>query len=240
MTEEYFFTNDKYSEFISDYEDKWLQFASIQDRMKAYFGGDLNNAIELYKKWKKGEDLWQEEKLKFWFQGGIGGANTKTGLAFEGKVDLITFLTKQKGYSSEDNLIYYKGELVAQVFKKYNFYKFLDSRGVKWKEIISKKLLPDDSIFVIIKNTLYIIECKFQKVAGSVDEKLQTCDFKRKQYRKLLAPLNIDVEYIYLLSDWFMKKEYQDVLNYIIDVNCYYYFNYIPLEKIGLPVPEVG
>lgn len=65
MTEEYFFTNDKYSEFISDYEDKWLQFASIQDRMKAYFGGDLNIAIELYKKWKQGEDLWQEEKSKF-------------------------------------------------------------------------------------------------------------------------------------------------------------------------------
>ena len=65
MTEEYFSTNDKYSEFISDYEDKWLQFASIQDRMKAYFGGDLNNAIELFKKWKQGEDLWQEERSKF-------------------------------------------------------------------------------------------------------------------------------------------------------------------------------
>ena len=28
--------------------------------------------------------------------GGIGGANTKTGLEFEGKVDLSTFLSKQK------------------------------------------------------------------------------------------------------------------------------------------------
>ena len=56
-------------------------------------------------------------------------------------------------------------------------------------EIISKKLLPDDCIFVIINNTLFIIECKFQQVAGSVDEKLQTCDFKKKQYQKLLAKL---------------------------------------------------
>ncbi|MDR2413175.1 MAG: hypothetical protein LBD50_03110 [Rickettsiales bacterium] len=30
---------------------------------------------------------------------GIGGANTLTGLAFEGKTDLETFLTKHSGYS---------------------------------------------------------------------------------------------------------------------------------------------
>jgi len=29
---------------------------------------------------------------------GIGGANTKTGLVFEGKVDLATFLSRQNGY----------------------------------------------------------------------------------------------------------------------------------------------
>lgn len=29
---------------------------------------------------------------------GIGGANTRTGLVFEGKVDLATFLSKQNGY----------------------------------------------------------------------------------------------------------------------------------------------
>lgn len=31
---------------------------------------------------------------------GIGGANTKSGLVFEGKTDLETFLSSQKGYSS--------------------------------------------------------------------------------------------------------------------------------------------
>ena len=104
--------------------------------------------------------------------------------------------------------------------------------------MISKRLLPDDSIFVIIANTLFIIECKFQQVAGSVDEKLQTCDFKRKQYQKLLAPANIEVEYIYLLSDWFRKPEYKDVLNYIHSVHCFYFFEYIPLSKLGLPIPK--
>ena len=110
--------------------------------------------------------------------------------------------------------------------------------GVNWKQIISNKILPDDAIYVIINNTLFIIEVKYQQVAGSVDEKLQTCDFKKKQYQKLMSQLNIDVEYIYILNDWFKQPKYKDVLDYIISVRCQYYFNYIPLKKLGLPVPE--
>ena len=48
---------------------------------------------------------------------------------------------------------------------------------------------------------MHILEIKFQEVAGSTDEKLQTCDFKIKQYRKLLSRLNIEVKYIYILND---------------------------------------
>ena len=76
-----------------------------------------------------------------------------------------------------------------------------------------------------------------RQVGGSVDEKLQTCDFKRKQYQKLMSQVNIDVEYIYLLSDWFKNPKYKDVLDYIISMRCHYYFEYIPLTKLGLPVP---
>lgn len=170
--------------------------------------------------------------------GGKGGANTKTGLAFEGKVDLATFLNKQKGYKVVDDKVYFHKELIARVFKKYGFYTFLEEYGIQWQKLISKRLLPDDCIFVIVENTLFIIECKFQKVAGSVDEKLQTCDFKKKQYQKLLSKANIEVEYVYLLSDWFRKPEYKDVLDYIHSVNCQYYFEYIPLKKLGLPIPE--
>lgn len=169
---------------------------------------------------------------------GKGGGNTKTGLVFEGKTDLATFISKQKGYEINGDAVFYKGEKVARIFKKYAFYKFLEELEIDWTKVISKKLLPDDSIFVIIKNTLFIIECKFQQVAGSVDEKLQTCDFKKKQYQKLMAPANIEVEYIYLLSDWFKDPKYKDVLDYIISVRCQYFFEYIPLYKFGLPVPE--
>ncbi len=170
--------------------------------------------------------------------GGKGGGNTKTGLVFEGKTDLSTFLSQQTGYEVTDGKVYYLGEEVARIFKKHGFYKFLDELEIKWKDIISKRLFPDDSIYVIVNNTLFIIECKYQQVAGSVDEKLQTCDFKKKQYQKLMSHANIEVEYIYLLSDWFKDPKYQDVLDYIISVRCQYYFEYIPLTKLGLPIPK--
>ncbi|MBO6292968.1 MAG: hypothetical protein J6N51_12070 [Selenomonas sp.] len=186
---------------------------------------------------------------------GKGGGNTKTGLVFEGKTDLETFLSSQKGYSvcieTEQVVInkkcstvkvralYYKDRKVAELYKKHEFYSsFLRRLDIDWKKYISKQLLPDDSIFVIIKNTVYIIECKHQQVAGSVDEKLQTCDFKKKEYKKLLSKANLDVEYIYLLSNWFRDEKYRDVLDYIHSVGCDYYFEYIPLYRFGLTVPE--
>lgn len=170
-------------------------------------------------------------------KGGIGGGNTKTGLIYEGKVDLPTYLAKQPGYKVVDTEVYYNDDLVARVFKKHGFYKFLQDNGVNWKQIISCKLLPDNCIYVIINNTLFILEVKHQQTPGSVDEKLQTCDFKKKQYKKLLSQLNIEVEYVYILGAWFKDPRYKDVLDYIISVGCQYYFDYIPLQKLGLPVP---
>jgi len=169
---------------------------------------------------------------------GFGGGNTITGLNFEKETDILSLLKTKKDYSIVNNIIYFQKKEVAKSFKKHALYPFLKTRGVDYKKIISKKLLPDEAIYVIVNNTLYVIEVKFQKVAGSVDEKLQTCDFKRKQYAKLMAPLNIEVEYIYILSDWFRKPEYKDVLDYIISVGCQYYFQYLPMQKLGLPIPE--
>lgn len=170
-------------------------------------------------------------------KGGTGGANTKTGLLFEEEADLATLLAKQPGYTVQRENVYYQGELVAHVFKKYAFYRYIERLGVDWKKHLSKRLLPDNCIYVIVNNTLYIIEVKFQHCSGSVDEKLQTCDYKKKRYQKLLAELNYEIEYVYVLCDWYKKPEYKDTLEYIISVGCKYYFNYIPLQKLGLPVP---
>ena len=169
---------------------------------------------------------------------GKGGGNTRTGLIFEGKTDLSIFLRHQPHYDVIGCDVFYDDKKVAEVYKKYKFYNiFLKKLGIDWTKYISKQLLPDDSIFVLLNNKLFIIECKHQEVAGSVDEKLQTCDFKKKQYKKLMATANIDVEYIYLLDNWFRQDKYRDVLNYIHSVDCDYYFEYIPLQRLGLPVP---
>ncbi|MBI5360987.1 MAG: hypothetical protein HZA48_10445 [Planctomycetes bacterium] len=177
--------------------------------------------------------------------GGLGGANTLTGLNFEKKVDFQKLLGKIPGYeirkiSGRAGMeVFFENDLVAMCFRKHDFYKFLSESGIYWKSLISKKLLPDDALLVIVRETLFIIEVKYQQVAGSVDEKLQTCDFKRKQYLKLVSSLNLKVEYVYVLNDWFNKPEYKDVLDYIHSVNCHYRFNELPLSWLGLPVKKV-
>lgn len=169
---------------------------------------------------------------------GVGGGNTITGLNFEKERDILEILKKAKDYSVKSSVIYFRGKEVARSYRKHGLYKLLAEKKIDWRKIVSKRLFPDEALYVIVNNTLFIIEMKFQRVGGSVDEKLQTCDFKKKQYRKLMAPLNIDVEYIYILNDWFKNPSYKDTLDYVISVGCQYYFNYLPLQKLGLPVPK--
>src|SRR3989338_613991 len=172
-------------------------------------------------------------------KGGIGGGNTITWLKFEGEADFIKVIKKQKGYTTKGSSIFYDQKEVALSFRKYKLYKYLEKNGIDYKKLISKRLLPDDAIYVIANNTFFILEIKFQEVAGSTDEKLQTCDFKIRQYRKLLSQLNVEVEYIYILNDWFKRPEYKDVLDYVLSIKgCSYYFNYLPLHKLGLPIPR--
>lgn len=173
--------------------------------------------------------------------GGQGGANTLTGLSFEREVDFLELLRAIPGYTTKSvageagTRVHFHDKLVARCFRKHAFYDFLEEQGVNWRPLISKKLLPDDALLVIVRDTLFIIEVKYQQVAGSVDEKLQTCDFKRKQYLKLVTPLRLRVEYVYVLSDWFRDPAYKDVLAYIQSVHCNYYFGTLPLAWLGLP-----
>lgn len=170
--------------------------------------------------------------------GGKDGANTRTGLIYEDKVDLATFIAKQKTYTVKDCNVLYLGECVAHIFKKYAFNTFLETRGIDWRQHLSKQLLPDNAIYVIVNNTMLILEVKTRHTVGSVDEKLQTYDYKKKQYQKLLFQLNMEVEYIYILDEWFRQPKYKDVLDYVISVGCQYCFNYISLQKLGLPIPQ--
>ncbi len=171
--------------------------------------------------------------------GGIGGAKTKSGLRFEGRTDLVEAIKSLRDYKvNEAGEIFFKGELVAQSLKKNKLYKFLEGKGVNYKTLLSAKLLPDAAILVFSTKTLYIIEVKFQNTPGSVDEKLQTSAYKRKQYLQLMKSLDINVEYYYVLSDWFKKDSYKDVLAYIKEIGCDYFFSTLPLDRLGLPSTE--
>lgn len=172
---------------------------------------------------------------------GTGGANTTTGLHFEERVDIKKLLNQIEGYELRDTtnnsgyIVFYNNTEIARCFQKYEFYRFLFEYGINWRDHLSKQLLPDNGLFVIVRDTLFIIEVKFQQVAGSVDEKLQTCDFKRKQYSKLVHSLGWRVEYVYVLNDWFKQASYKDTLDYILSMNCHYVFNELPLKWLGLP-----
>jgi len=170
-------------------------------------------------------------------KGGKGGGKTITGLKFESRITLEKAIGSLPDYSVSSDNILYKGKKVAELYQKHKLYKnLLEPNGIDYLKIISKKLLPDDAILILKDKILHIVEIKFQEVTGSVDEKLQTCDFKNREYKKLLIPLDISVKYIYILNDWFKKKEYKDVLDYIKSVGCYYFFNELPMEFLGLPL----
>lgn len=171
-------------------------------------------------------------------KGGTGGGRTVTGLYFEERVSLEAAIQALPDYNVTQCEVSYQGKKVAELYRKHRLYKeLLDPSGIDYTKIMTKKLVPDDAIFILKDKTLFIVEIKFQGVNGSVDEKLQTCDFKNKQYKKLLASLGISVKYVYVLCDWFRDARYKDVLDYIQSVGCYYFFNELPLDFLGLPVP---
>lgn len=163
-----------------------------------------------------------------------GGANTNiSGLKFEQTTSLRTVFEVHPEFTVIGDIVYRNTEAVARLCGKNKIYTdILAPRGVDYKDYISKKLLPDEAI--LIGNKVFIIEKKFQNGAGSVDEKLQTCDFKKKQYTKLFSAAGLQVEYIYVLNDWFSSKEYKDVHEYILSVGCMYFFNVLPLSTLGL------
>jgi hypothetical protein len=166
--------------------------------------------------------------------GGIGGGNTITGLHFEKKTYLSDLIKSLQGYSVDGDNVFFKKTEIGRLLKGYKIYKYLDKRGIKWNKYISCRLIPDDALLIDSLKTIFIIEKKFQKTEGSVDEKLQTCDFKKKQYTKLFDPLEIKVEYIYVLSDWFNDPAYADSKKYIADVGCKWFIETIPLSELGL------
>ena len=174
----------------------------------------------------------------------IHGGGSKTnfnGLSFEKRTSFLDSLKKHNKIRTVDKIshseIYYLDKLNGYYTEKNNFYNFfLKKEEVNWKGLISKKYLPDAVFINMLNNKIYIIEKKFQAGSGSVDEKLQTCDFKKKIYKKLVDKCKNKyiTEYYYILNNWFLRKEYDDVKNYIRSVNCNYFVNKINFNDLGI------
>lgn len=86
--------------------------------------------------------------------GGVGGANTKTGLDFEVKTDLKQLFEQIDGYDLRPSAnrtgyeIWFHGEKLAYCFKKQELYRFLAQEPycVNWREHLSKRLEPDNAL----------------------------------------------------------------------------------------------
>jgi hypothetical protein len=174
-------------------------------------------------------------------KGGKGGANTNlTGLRFEKETSLRDLL-EATGYEIVEqprglfDLVLKNGHEVGVSAKGAKLYRFLESQGIDHENRISARLLPDEALFVAKSRTLYVIEKKFMSVSGSVDEKPQTADFKKKQYLKLVSGSEISIKFIYVFnSSWWDKPRYKDTFDYIKSVGCDYFFDEIPLKVLEL------
>lgn len=129
---------------------------------------------------------------------------------------------------------------IANIFgfvSHWNFKFFLEIKtdcGLISTPDALREWRPDEVFINFANNTAYIIEKKFQSCAGSVDEKLPGCHFKKLEYEKLFHPLDFNVEFIYIFNDWFLDKRYRDTLDYIKKMGCHYFYNKIPLDFLGL------
>lgn len=155
---------------------------------------------------------------------------TKTGDDFEKKSSILNVFKKADYNIKEESKLSWDIQNIGKLFIKTGLYDWFIEKNINWKEFWSKRLIPDTLIINDDKKTAFIIEIKYQQVSGSVDEKLQTCEFKLKQYQKIFNFIGYKTEFIYLLNDWFKDKSYNDVLNYISEKKCHYFFNEINID----------
>lgn len=166
-----------------------------------------------------------------------GGAQTnRNGLHFEQTTSLNDALIRA-GFQIRNQYDVYKNKrLIGHSINKSKFSTiFLRNHDINYLQYNSKRWDPDEAFVNLENRTVYIIEKKFQQTSGSVDEKLSTFPFKKREYENLLAPIDFDVVYIYLLSsNWFDNAKYKDYFDYMEEQNCPYYFDTLPLEALGL------
>ena len=168
--------------------------------------------------------------------GGTGGANTLSGTYFEQitkgiapgipvhKKELRTYFEKNTDKLYSLSMIFQNntGLPTSEIPKD----KWEKAKKFEGQFLLTKALEPDECWIDYESSTMTIFEKKYQDTNGSVDEKIQTCDFKWRQYKKIATELGLEnVYYIFILGDFFKNRYYVDALNYVKSVPyCDYYF----------------
>ena len=182
-------------------------------------------------------------------KGGVGGAATqKAGEAFESKTLrnlLASFETN--GYEVDSILegglnpraIYLKnkeGQLVDIFLQSSVHTEFFKPRGVDTNDYFSAELRPDTAIYSHKTKVLTIIEKKQQTGAGSVAEKLQTCDYKMLYYTTLCKPIGVKVDLIWQLGQYFVdnQKALRSVFSYMESKGSRHFFLDVPFEALNI------
>lgn len=185
-------------------------------------------------------------------KGGIGGSHTAyKGSLFETKINekllndlyevgykeiAIHQLSGVKGPIHGRTLQNQFGDTIEMFYKSGIYRLFFEPRGINYGNLFSARLEPDIAIFSEQKQTLTIVEIKQMTAAGSVAEKLQTCDYKRHYYETLSTPLSIKVAISWVLGEYFKVKEnqFQSVYEYMLSKGSKYHYGSLPVQEIDI------
>lgn len=155
---------------------------------------------------------------------GTGGANTnKSGLPFEKDKAFSSYVSMLNGYRIElmENpkksataayRVYREDKLIGKIVPKARFYEFLQDE-LKITITNSKKWQPDEAFIHYESMTVYIVEKKYQKGAGSVDEKILGFGNKRRLYQRLLDQVSptYSVNFVFIgNSEYWGNDKFKD------------------------------
>ena len=182
-------------------------------------------------------------------KGGRGGSATqKAGEVFENKTLENLLASFQKNGFVLDSILkggqnpralFLKneaGKLVDIFLQAAVHTHFFKPRGINSDDYFSAELRPDTAIFSHSANTLTIIEKKQQTGAGSVAEKLQTCDYKMQYYTTLCKPIGVRVDLIWQLGQYFVdnKIALRSVFEYMKSKGSRHFFLEVPFEALHI------
>ena len=129
---------------------------------------------------------------------GDGGANTNlSGKPFEECV-LMNFEPDQTYVIGDKNFTYVPQDKFVKVMKEY--------KDPYWTH--NKK--PDGALVSEDRETVILIECKHQIVAGSVDEKLRCGPCLLEEYKKLYPSVK-NIHMMFIVNEWWFKQRKYEI-----------------------------